>query len=326
MINGSKKEDEMKKILQIDGGGIRGIIPAIVCAAIEKKTKERICDLFDLITGTSTGAIIGGTLAAGVEAEKIKEMYVSDGPELFKPRCLNWFRVKYDREPFVNMLKEIVGDKKMSELKTRYMAAAFNLCSGRTHFIKTWDDTDAELLLRDVIKWSALSAARYFGKVCAPEYQWNFYKIDGTPEKEARTGAVFQDGGQGVNNCTLGFNLIECMANSWDQKGVFILSLGCGSQSYSVKYNKAKKKGFVGQIIDYLFTQARREATKSQILEAKHIQKNRKNFTCIRLDTVLDKKQDKLDAVKYAEKFKEMGEDLVKTVPYEKIGEGKTTT
>ena len=46
------------KLLSIDGGGVRGIIPAIILAEIEKRTGKRICELFDLIAGTSTGGIL----------------------------------------------------------------------------------------------------------------------------------------------------------------------------------------------------------------------------------------------------------------------------
>ena len=48
----------MKTILSIDGGGIRGLIPALVLAEIEKRTKKRVAQLFDLISGTSTGGIL----------------------------------------------------------------------------------------------------------------------------------------------------------------------------------------------------------------------------------------------------------------------------
>jgi uncharacterized protein len=47
-----------KKILSIDGGGIRGIIPALMLNYIEEKTGKRISDMFDLIAGTSTGGIL----------------------------------------------------------------------------------------------------------------------------------------------------------------------------------------------------------------------------------------------------------------------------
>ena len=46
------------KILSIDGGGIRGIIPAIILSRIEEKTLKPIAELFDLIAGTSTGGLL----------------------------------------------------------------------------------------------------------------------------------------------------------------------------------------------------------------------------------------------------------------------------
>ena len=47
-----------KKILSIDGGGIRGLIPALILQEIERRTGQRIHTLFDLIVGTSTGGIL----------------------------------------------------------------------------------------------------------------------------------------------------------------------------------------------------------------------------------------------------------------------------
>ena len=46
------------KVLAVDGGGIRGIIPALVLAAIEEQTQPPDSELFDLVSGTSTGGII----------------------------------------------------------------------------------------------------------------------------------------------------------------------------------------------------------------------------------------------------------------------------
>ena len=45
-------------ILSIDGGGFRGIIPAMILAEIERRTGHRIAEMFDLIAGTSTGGIL----------------------------------------------------------------------------------------------------------------------------------------------------------------------------------------------------------------------------------------------------------------------------
>ena len=52
------------KVLSIDGGGIRGLIPAVVLAELEGRTGRRIAELFDLVAGTSTGGILAGALGA----------------------------------------------------------------------------------------------------------------------------------------------------------------------------------------------------------------------------------------------------------------------
>src|SRR5436190_538876 len=76
------------RLLSIDGGGIRGLIPAIVLAHIEKETKKPICELFDAIAGTSTGGILalgltkpGDDLAT--RAQKLVELYRSQGHKIF---------------------------------------------------------------------------------------------------------------------------------------------------------------------------------------------------------------------------------------------------
>lgn len=81
------------KILSIDGGGIRGIIPAIVLAEIEKRTKKPIFSLFDLISGTSTGGVLALGLTkpdpnsqvptAKYTAEELISMYLDYGGIIF---------------------------------------------------------------------------------------------------------------------------------------------------------------------------------------------------------------------------------------------------
>jgi uncharacterized protein len=78
------------KLLSIDGGGIRGIIPALVLQAIEERTGRRTAQLFDLIAGSSTG----GILAAGLtlrgdddrprySARDLIGLYEAEGPHIF---------------------------------------------------------------------------------------------------------------------------------------------------------------------------------------------------------------------------------------------------
>src|SRR5919106_6495314 len=72
-----------RRILTIDGGGVRGVIPAVALVALEDALKGRIRDHFDFVAGTSTGALIAAAVAAGKPAERIVEMYVERAPRLF---------------------------------------------------------------------------------------------------------------------------------------------------------------------------------------------------------------------------------------------------
>jgi patatin-like phospholipase/acyl hydrolase len=80
----------MKRVLSIDGGGIRGLIPALVLAEIESKTGKAIADSFDLIAGTSTGGILAlgfskdnGNGKPQYMANDLAGIYQSHGKEIF---------------------------------------------------------------------------------------------------------------------------------------------------------------------------------------------------------------------------------------------------
>lgn len=66
---------DVVKVLSIDGGGIRGLIPATVLSAIEERTKARTADLFDLIAGTSTGGILALGLVKPSPRSRRKPQY-----------------------------------------------------------------------------------------------------------------------------------------------------------------------------------------------------------------------------------------------------------
>jgi len=75
----------MHRILSIDGGGIRGIIPATALVALEQQMGKPIRDCFDFLAGTSTGALIAAAAAAGVPADRILQIYTTRGGEIFTP-------------------------------------------------------------------------------------------------------------------------------------------------------------------------------------------------------------------------------------------------
>ena len=86
-----------KRILALDGGGIRGILTLQFLQAIESLIKKRfgdntlLCDYFDLIGGTSTGSIIAAGLACGMTVEALQKLYLNYSASVFKPAGLGKF-------------------------------------------------------------------------------------------------------------------------------------------------------------------------------------------------------------------------------------------
>lgn len=122
-----------KRILSLDGGGVRGALTLGYLTRVEQllqdryKDKEfRLCDYFDLIGGTSTGAIIASGLAIGMSVAEIKDHYFKLGKKIFPKQGIlkgtfnKVISAEYDEKPLENELKGIFGDIKLGspEIKT----------------------------------------------------------------------------------------------------------------------------------------------------------------------------------------------------------------
>ena len=111
-----------KRILSLDGGGVRGAISVAFLQRIEKILDEhaghevRLGDWFDLIGGTSTGAIIAGALALGHRTSFVKDIYFRLAPKVFRPswRRIPKIQAKFDAGPLRAEIDSIVGDRTLS--------------------------------------------------------------------------------------------------------------------------------------------------------------------------------------------------------------------
>ncbi|MCM8611916.1 patatin-like phospholipase family protein [Accumulibacter sp.] len=109
-----------KRILALDGGGIRGVLTVQILKRIESLLRERaggdetfrLCDYFDLIGGTSTGAILAAGLATGMSAAELERLYQELGDAIFDPDVLRWglLRAKFSKAPLEKALKRQFGD------------------------------------------------------------------------------------------------------------------------------------------------------------------------------------------------------------------------
>jgi predicted acylesterase/phospholipase RssA len=106
-----------RRILAIDGGGVRGVIPAVALAALEREIGGRVRDHFDFVAGTSTGALIAAAVAAGVPAERIVRMYVERAPKLFSkiPVISTITRILFGRMYDVRRLHRFIREELASE-------------------------------------------------------------------------------------------------------------------------------------------------------------------------------------------------------------------
>jgi Patatin-like phospholipase len=117
-----------RRLLALDGGGIRGVMTLEVLAEIERQLRAlrgagddfRLCDFFDYVGGTSTGAIIAAGLARGMSAAELLTFYKTVGPSMFdKEALLRRYRNLYKSEPLAAQLKVTFGTD--STLEPRYL-------------------------------------------------------------------------------------------------------------------------------------------------------------------------------------------------------------
>ncbi|MBS1808546.1 MAG: patatin-like phospholipase family protein [Acidobacteria bacterium] len=107
-----------RKLLALDGGGIRGMITVEVLAEIEKLLQSQLgrdnsfvlADYFDYVAGTSTGAIIATCISLGMRVDDIRQFYLNSGPAMFdKASFLRRFRYKFEDERLAAQLKDVMG-------------------------------------------------------------------------------------------------------------------------------------------------------------------------------------------------------------------------
>src|SRR5580692_10244311 len=108
------KDERPHRMLALDGGGIRGLVTLGILEKIEKLVKEgtgrELCDYFDYIAGTSTGAIIAAGLARGMTTADLIDFYNSCGKQMFDPSfVIERIKYLYTADPLKAKLQEVFG-------------------------------------------------------------------------------------------------------------------------------------------------------------------------------------------------------------------------
>ena len=243
-----------KRILALDGGGIRGALSLGYLEEIENLLRERygrndlvLSDYFDLIGGTSTGSIIATLLALGNSVDEIKRMYFSLGKKIFTKRRhpFNWWVFKYllsaeyqnkflDEELDNELGGMTLGSEELLTGLAIFTKRAdtLSIYNFHNHPMNSYYESNKDIYLKDLIRASA-SAPSYFRP-----------KKISFPDGES---AVFIDGGVSlVNNPSLMLFLMVTISGygyEW-KKGkdhLQIISVGTGSSNKKLQ-GKAKDK------------------------------------------------------------------------------------
>ena len=246
------------RILAIDGGGIRGLIPAIVLAEIERRTGRRTADLFDLIAGTSTGGILACGLTRPGEdgkptfsAADLIGLYESEGPEIFERRLLR--RVtsvdglldeRYDDSGLNAALLRYLDSARLSQTVTDVFITAYEIERRQAFFFRS-----SRARSDPTYDFTYVDAAR--ATAAAPTY----FEPARVRDAAAAADYALIDGGVfALNPAMTAYADIAADGRAADVE--LVVSLGTGSHTRRIAYENARGWGQIGwarPIIDVVF-------------------------------------------------------------------------
>ncbi len=208
--------------IAIDGGGIRGILPARALAMLEQAAGRTVNEIFRLAAGTSTGSIISAGIGMGLTAGRMHELYLALGRRIFKKSWRTFFwpltRYRYPSGPLEDALTEYLGTGRMGDFwsaqpPTDVVITAFDVVANKTCFIKPYK--------AEYKSWPIVRAV--LASSCVPTY---FPVVAGR----------YVDGGVGsyANPCYLAaYEAQFCL--KWKPEETTLISLGTGRDPHTLQ-------------------------------------------------------------------------------------------
>lgn len=262
------------RVLSIDGGGIRGILPGKILAELEKKLQEksndpeaRIADYFDLVAGTSTGGILTcmylcpdayNPSRPRFSALQALDIYLKNGDAIFQNKVSNnggyYMAEKYDSGALEGLLKKYFKEIKLSQLLKPCIIPAYNIKGRNTHFFTQQNAVISPAY--DYLVWetarAAAAAPAYFEPARVHSFTGESYPL--------------VDGGVFANNPSLCAYTEACQlykknidSENITPAAIFMLSIGTGNYKRSYDYHKEAgwgEKGWVEPVLDILLAGA----------------------------------------------------------------------
>ena len=281
----------MKRVLVLQGGGARGLMQMKFLARLEQQQGKKICDMFDLICGTSVGAISAAALASGVSANEFYGIFKNGLTKIFEPTWWNFgglFKPKYDRSNFDKVWTEIFDKKKMlSSAETDLMITSVDRVDDTNHYFRSWSPKYKDMTMLWAVK-ASFAAPYYFGQL-----------VDTLRRK------IWFDGGVGIANMPIDQAYTEVMKRGWMKKEKVVFTcIGTvldKPKDSEKEFHKLKKQSLKGQIGDFVSLSdggmARKQSLKDQVSRYKILANVNKNlefryldaFTKGALDDISDK-------------------------------------
>jgi patatin-like phospholipase/acyl hydrolase len=249
-----------KRILSIDGGGIKGVFPISFLAEIESALRlKSVANYFDLIAGTSVGGIIALGLGLGLTAQEMADFFVKQGPGIFPHHAiptstlrLLWGHERYKPDRLREALQKVFGAKTLAESRVRLLIPSFDATQADIHIYKT---AHHERLGMDY-RLTAVEVA--MATAAAPTY---------FPAYDSKHCITLVDGGIWANNPTV-FAVVEGITLlGWQGSEIDVLSLGCTEGTIDFK-----QKGHGGLFwVRRAIEAAMRGQSRSAIGMARHL-------------------------------------------------------
>ena len=241
-----------RRVLSIDGGGIRGIIPAMVVAHIERKMGKPAHELFDLMVGTSTGGILalglsrpGASRPAQFSARWVVKLYEEQGANIFEYSLWRKLRTvggildeAYSHEVLEGILGKYFAGATLGDCKTPTMVTSYDIQNRRTVFLKSWY-ADHQLV-------RCCDAAR--ATSAAPTY------FEPKPLDTGDVASVLIDGGIFMNSPSV--SAYAEARKLFPDEPISVLSLGTGELTRPIAFGEARTWGsalWVMSLLDCMF-------------------------------------------------------------------------
>jgi patatin-like phospholipase/acyl hydrolase len=249
------------RILCVDGGGIRGLIPALVTAEIERRLQAeagpqaRVSDYFHMFCGTSTGGLVGLSLTApdpqnrerpAVSAADLAGFYTEDGPKIFhrtlwqKARTLwGWLGPKYTLGPLQDAIEHRLGRTEIKDALRELIVCSYDMTDRQPYFFKRWrarelPESDRNRPLADA-GLATSAAPTYF------------------PSHE-QDGRALVDGGVFAANPVI-VGIVEALKrfgddpHHLDQDDLLVVSIGTGLHEDGYGQKQVRKWGKLGWVL-----------------------------------------------------------------------------